>query len=68
MASKAHEHIQKASGPVATVYRCKLCGHVEKFPKATRGRAWRGYGLHHGAKCYNAMIQHFHEKHPEVFQ
>lgn len=56
--------IKVARGPLATIYMCPHCKHVERFPNGLRGPG-RGHGLRNGALCWNAMIRHLYDLHPD---
>ncbi|HVQ44522.1 MAG TPA: hypothetical protein VMT30_06155 [Candidatus Saccharimonadia bacterium] len=56
--------IKVTSGPLATVYECPCCKHVERFENGVRGTG-RGHGLREGGACFSKMAAHIRRDHPE---
>jgi hypothetical protein len=53
------------SGPMATIYQCPCCKHVERFTNGRRG-VGRGHGLREGGGCFSRMCAHIRRDHPEM--
>ena len=56
--------VREASGPLAIVRVCKICGHFETVKKGIPG-VGRSYGMREGNKARGRIIQHIKDNHPE---
>lgn len=52
----------KASGPMASVYACPFCKHMEKIPRGLPG-VGRGHGLRTGGGAHSRMSAHIRQEH-----